>query len=351
MANLKNINKEGLGKVVMPDKIYKLKYKEELEKLYEKLYFNNLNYYAIANIFALSVIVTFTLFLLIYPILYQSFNDVFAQTGVMKFIVFFVTYFVLNLVVYYLFLFMFFFVHDSKFKKAENAIEKDLPEFLDNLISNLKGGISLEKALLKSVRPEQKALAHEVTLINEKILMGMAVTEALDEFRKRYDSPIINRTLFLIDEGIKGGGDLAKPLERISENLKRIYILEEEMRGNAGGFAIIIRAISLLVAPLLFALAITLLTFIGNLFGILAESGNEMLTFGTIPPEFTTYLMYFSYSMIGLITVFSSLITSQLKNEKTYTAVKYLPFYVAIALILFNVFSKVLLGFFGGIIG
>ena len=55
MVNLKRINKFELGKLLIPEKIYKLKFKEELESLYEKLYFDNLNYYIITNFFTLSV--------------------------------------------------------------------------------------------------------------------------------------------------------------------------------------------------------------------------------------------------------------------------------------------------------
>jgi len=180
-------------------------------------------------------------------------------------------------------------------------------------------------------------------------MMGQNVQEALDGFRKRFTSPIISRTFFLISEGIRGGGNLAEPLEKISTNLKNIYTLNEEMRANSGGFSVVIRFISLGIAPLLFALAIALVSFIGNLFSLLSKSGTDMISVSAVPPEFSEYLIIFSYAMISLITLFSSLITSQLKNEPTYDAIKYLPIYMGIALILYWQFSKLLLMFFGNI--
>jgi pilus assembly protein TadC len=248
------------------------------------------------------------------------------------------------------FWFSYFFYHESTFRRAEEEIEEHLPEFLDNLVSNLKGGVSLEKALLKSVRPEQKALLKEVTLINQKIMMGDDVYTALKGFRTRFDSQIIDRTFFLIEEGVKGGGNIAKPLERISENLKRIYNLNDEMKASSGGFSLIISAISMVVAPLLFALALTLLTFIGNLFVLMINSGSGALPVSEVPAEFSVYLVNFSYAMIVLITFFSSLIVSELKNEKVHDAVKYMPIYIVISMLIFNVISKLLLNFFGSII-
>ena len=44
MVNLKQLNKEELGKKLMPSKIYNFKFKEVFEDLYEKLYFDNVHY-------------------------------------------------------------------------------------------------------------------------------------------------------------------------------------------------------------------------------------------------------------------------------------------------------------------
>ena len=46
----------------------------------------------------------------------------------------------------------------------------------------------------------------------------------------------------------------------------------------------------MVISPLLFALAITLLIFIGNLFELLAQAGSTLGFATTLPPEFVTYL-------------------------------------------------------------
>ncbi|NQZ85595.1 MAG: type II secretion system F family protein [Nanoarchaeales archaeon] len=353
MVNINKINKNELGKILIPNKIQRMDYKKELEEVYEKLYYNKINYVMITNLFFLSILISFIAFIYFYPALLNNgtFGPLIQSSLILKFIIIYLSFVILNILVYNSVLLGYFLYHDGKFKKYENEIEKDLPEFIDNLVSNLKGGISLERAFLKSVRPEQKALLKEMTLINEKILMGKSVEQALIEFRNRFDSAVLNRTFFLMGEGIKGGGNLAAPLERISQNLKRITNLNEEIKANAGGFAIIIKGITIIVAPLLFALALTLLNFIGQLFSLLSESNSQLGFVASVPEEFTIYLNTFSIAMIVMITFFSSLITSQLKNEKTYTAIKYLPIYIIISLFLFKSFSGILLGFFGGIIG
>lgn len=350
MLMVKRLNKSEIGKALLPKKIFSLNYKQELEILHQKLYFDNLNYSIFASFFGLSIILAILAFFFSYPTIYVWFNDWITANILYRFLVMLVSWLVIHTGVYYLILLSYFVMHDSKFKKIEADIEHDLPDFIDNLVSNLKGGISLEKGLLKSVRPEQKSLLREVTLINEKIMMGLGTLQALKEFRERFESPIISRTFFLVEEGLRGGGNLAAPLERISQNLKKIYALQEEISSNSSGFALVIRAIVMFVAPVLFALAITLLTFIGNLFKLLSDTGDAISFAGELPQEFNDYLVFFSYAMIILITFFSSLITSELKNEKVYDALKYLPIYIVIAIVFYIFISDVLLGFFGSII-
>ncbi len=349
--NIKKLNKFEIGELLIPRTIYKLKYEEELKALYAKLYFNNLNYLAITNFFFFSIIISFIIIIFSYETINIIFYNYMASSIFWNYLILSSILFMTNLLIYYILLLFFFFYHKSKFMDAEKEIEKDLPEFLDNLVSNLKGGISLEKALFKSVRKEQIAMLKEVTLINEKIMMGMTVDKTLEEFRLRYhDSAIISRTFFLIQEGLKGGGNLSEPLEKISKNLKTIYLLNDEIKSNAGGFSVVISMISILVGPLLFALAITLLSFIGDLFELLAKGGEEsFISVSTIPAEFTNYLIIFSYAMIILITYFSSLITAQLKNEEIYESFKYLPFYIIFAIFIYIQSSALLLSFFKGI--
>lgn len=348
MAVINIFNKNDLGKLLIPNKIYKVEYKKNLEKLFNILKFDNIHYYIITNLFILSIILSTVVFVMTFR--HFSFY-IFSYSILLKVGILALIWFIINIVIYYMILIFYLTLYDSRHKKIEHDIETDLPEFIDNLVSNLKGGNAIEKALLKSVRPEQKSLLKEITLINEKVMTGRSVTQCLIEFRKRFDSPILTRTFLLIEEGLAGGGNLAEPLERISQNLKKIYELDAELKANAGGFSVVITVISVGVAPLLFALALTLLNFIRDLFGLIASTGNEFMNFGEIPDEFSDFLIIFAYAMISIITLFSSLITAQLKNEKAYTVIKYIPIYIVISIIIFRVMSSILLGFFGSILG
>ena len=343
------ISLKNLGKILLPTKIFSLDYANKLKIGYErvngeKLRFNIIFYMYVSSFF-IGLIISFLLFDDMYFLL-EDYLSIFIY----QLIIFTLYFAVIQVLVYWGILIGYLIKFDSKITQYEKNVEKDLPDFLDNLISNLKGGLILEKALMRSVRDDQKELLKEVTLINEKILSGVSVQQALEEMKNRFNSPIIARTMFLIIEGLRGGGNLSAPLERISNNLKKLYLLDNEVKSSVGGFTVVIKAIGGFLAPALFALAITLLVFIGDLLILLAASGTNVITMTELPEEFVTYLIIFSYSMIVLVSIFSNLITSQLKNEEGYKALKTIPVTIVLSSFLYYYLSDVLIAYFSNII-
>ena len=145
MVNYRIFDKYELGKVLIPQKLFPtgFKFKQEFETLYEKSYFNNLNYYLITNLFFASLLLNLVLYVTFYPNLISFLKLIFAESIIIQFQLtfIFITWFLSSLYLYYVVLFSFFFLTQAKFRKGEAEIEKDLPEFIDNLVSNLKGGI------------------------------------------------------------------------------------------------------------------------------------------------------------------------------------------------------------------
>ena len=338
-------SKQNLGQLLMPHTIFSFQYADRVKATYERVARDRIHMEIIFYLFILSFFIAFGFYLYLFDTIYFLFVDMMIG-GIFQFSVLLLCFVVLNVCVYWSVLIFFLLYYDSKWSKYEESIEKDLPDFLDNLVSNLKGGFILEKALLQSVRADQKELLDEMTLINEKIMSGTPIVVAIDEMGKRFKSPVISRTLFLILEGLKGGGNMAVPLQRISENLKKIYMLNEEVKSNVGGFSMIIRMIGNVVAPGLFALAITLLVFIGDLLILLSESESDLLSVQSLPVEFVSYLTLFSYSMLILISVFSSLIISHLNNDEIYTALKSIPVVIILSCVIYYFLSSLLIGYF-----
>jgi pilus assembly protein TadC len=351
MTKIFTFNKFTIGHFLIPNKILKFEYKKKVSKLYEDVYNNRFNYRVITDLFFLSSIIGFFSYLFYYEFIFNLVKPLIGESVIAIFLLIFTTWTTSHLLIFYTLLFTYFFSKTGIFKKRTEEIENDLPEFLDNLISNMKGGLTLEKCLIKSVSPHQETFFKEITLINTKMMLGKTVVESLEEFRNKYNSPVVSRTFFLIIEGIKGGGNLVRPLEKVSQNLKKIYMLNNEIKSNISGTTAIIKLLTVIVAPILFSLSITLLDFISKLFELMASTKADIVSISSIPVEYIGYLSDFSHAMIILISLFSSLIVTSIRGEETHEAMKYLPINITIGIIIFDVATYFMIMFFGDILG
>ncbi len=257
-------------------------------------------------------------------------------------------YFILNLRVY------------SRTKIMEQA----LPEYLQLVTTNLKSGMNFEQSLWAAARPEFGILSHEITLVSKKVLTGNDTSEALLEFVDRYDSPTLRRNFQLIIGEIQSGGEIVKVIERVIASLKKTNDLKEELSASVLSFMIFIAIIVVVLAPILFALANTLLAVIvgfaeliggsvGSTSG-LGGAGAFIKKLGSLAANKDTLLAMFrqfSYLAIGITALFSSMIVSIIEKGDIRGGVKYVPLFTVLALIVFGVFVRILGSVFGSLFG
>jgi pilus assembly protein TadC len=343
-----NFNSRDLGKLLIPKKILSISYEKALLTSYQNVFFSKLDYSIITNIFSISFFASLIAYLYIYSnFLVYMLSD---ETIWLELLYTYFIWLILNLLIYYLFLLYYYFSIENKFNKNKLIVENAMPEFLDSLLSNIKGGNTIEESLLKSCPPNNPIFLKEISQINTKIVLGKSLDQALIEFEHKFNSEVLNRTFTLLLEGLKEGGDIEKPLDKISENLKNIYYLNKELVASTSGFVVIIKSISLVVTPILFALSLTLLTFINDLFSLFQDSKIDFIASDEVPDDFFLYLKIFSYVMIITISFFSSLIIANLKSEDFLASIKYLLINIAIGIFLYNILSSLLLSAFGSIL-
>jgi len=241
-----------------------------------------------------------------------------------------------------------YFYLDLKIFHRTKEMERVLVEFLQFVGENLKGGMSFDKALWKSVRPEFTVLADEVKIAAKKTMTGEDVENALGDLATKYDSALMKRSFTLIVEGMKGGGQIASIIDRVVENLKETRSLKEEMNAQVLSYVIFITFVVIIISPGLFALAKQLLVILGGfaeeLGGSLGGGGSAVpISFSGVsvtPEDFTI----FSRSAMGVICMFSSMILSIIQRGNVKGGIKYVPLFIVVALILYSVFNFMLTG-------
>jgi pilus assembly protein TadC len=232
--------------------------------------------------------------------------------------------------------------------KRTKLLEEKLADYLVLVSTNLKGGLSFEKSLWLSIKPEFGILAKEITLVSKKVMTGNDLSDALIEFSKKYDSPILRRTIPLIIGELETGGKIVDIIDNIIANLRKARILKEEMAASTVTFMIFIGAIVIVISPLLFALSFQLMNII---IGFSSKIGAAFTTTGApvgAPLNFTQISIspsdfkIFSVLAISIIAFFSSMIISTIEKGNIKGGLKYIPSFILTALFFYFLFLTIL---------
>ncbi|MEA4956157.1 hypothetical protein SDC9_03538 [bioreactor metagenome] len=134
-----------------------------------------------------------------------------------------------------------------KSEKRNEKIETSIPDFLRQLSSMLRVGLSFETALEELSKYGSGPLYNEIRRSVIEIKMGMNFDKSIMEIAERLKSKNLERSFKLIIEAKKTGGSLADIIEDISNDLRDLNALKRERKSSVM-MSIIFLVISAVIA-------------------------------------------------------------------------------------------------------
>lgn len=344
---LKIIFLEEFGKAFVPKRVIPY-----LRAYLLKAGIANVPYRFFGALFYLTAIITGMLYIFY---IYPFFSD-FAQ--IVLLVASAASWFMLQISLVTLFVLLIYFYLDLKIYIRTKKMEELLPEFLQLVSSNLKGGMSFENSILGAVKPRFSILANEMAEVAKKVMTGHSIETALSELGKKYNSPMLKRTIDLMVTELESGGQIADLIDNIVKNIKEVRSLKEEISVSVISYTIFIAAIVIVIAPLLFALSFHLLIIIlGFVEKLSAASGGAgpvgaLGSFSFNTQGSTTnpdHFRYFSFIALAIISFFSSMIVSIVERGNVKGGLKYIPIFLIGSLTMYFLMLKALGLIFGGL--
>lgn len=338
---MKIIFLEEFGKAFVPKKVI-----PNLRRYLLKAGFNEVPYRFFGMLFYISAFITTLIFIVfIYPYL--------KKFGLFEIYVFsFVGWFLIQLFFAALFILLIYFYLDLKIYFRTRKMEEQLPDFLQVLSANLKGGMTFESALWAAVKPRFNVLGSEMAKASKKVMTGYEIGKALTELADKYDSLMLRRTVDLIISEVESGGNVAILIDRLVDNLKETKALKDEMSASAIAYVIFISVIVIVISPLLFALSFHLLILIINFVSQLSVATQRVsalpFSFSKVSVDPQDFRIFSTVAII-VISFFSSLIVSIVEKGDIKGGIKYIPIYIFGSMALYTIFMKVLGTLFAGI--
>jgi archaeal flagellar protein FlaJ len=211
----------------------------------------------------------------------------------------------------------------SRIKK----IEEVFPDFLRLMSSNLRAGMTIDKSMLLSARPEFYPLNIEIQKAGKDIVTGKNIEISLLEMSKRINSDKIHKTILLIISGIKAGGNLAVLLEDTAVNMRERIFVEKRAASNVMMYAIFIFVAVALGAPALFSLSSVLVDVLTKLLSGIPDVSSTAVSLPFTLSKInisTTFIFYFSIIFIIVLDILASLVLGLVMKGEEKEGFKYI---------------------------
>jgi hypothetical protein len=262
------------------------------------------------------------------------------------------------------FYFALYFTAETRARKVEEI----LPEVLKIIAANIRAGLTVENAIWSVSKPEYGVLGEEIKKVSVSTYGGKPINEALIDMTKRVDSKLLERSVKLLVDGIRLGGEVANLLDEVAATVKSTKALRKEIANATLTYVIFIIFAGVFVAPLLFALSLYY-SETSNSIADKQQSGMDMnkmkgskafagggpltaIAFRQKTADTITAddIKTFSISAIGITSFFSCILIGLIRHGKAKKGVKLVPVLVPISIGLFLLAHEMLLQAFKGIV-
>ena len=231
----------------------------------------------------------------------------------------------------------------SIIKKIENSFS----DAIQLMASNLRAGMTVDKAFLLSARPEFAPLDNEILKTGKEIATGKDINYAFMNLSNRIGSDKIEKTIALIISGMRAGGNISTLLEQTSSNMREREFLEKRAASNVLMYVIFIFFAVAVGAPILFGLSSILIEVImGIVKNVPATSGaiNMPFTFRDIGLS-SQFVMYFALAFLLATSFISSLVIGLVNKGDEKSGLRYFIPLAAAAIGIFFAVRFILGGF------
>lgn len=114
--------------------------------------------------------------------------------------------------------------------KIENEKEEMFLEFTRNLVESVKTGTPISKSIINLKDKAYGVLGENIRKLANQISMGIPLNSALKVFAKDVNNKTVSRTITLIGEAEKAGGDIGEILEAVAEAVNMSDKLKKERK-------------------------------------------------------------------------------------------------------------------------
>jgi flagellar protein FlaJ len=124
--------------------------------------------------------------------------------------------------------------------KWRRAIDKHLPDLFRSIVQAQETGMTLPQALENASKRDYGPLSKELRKLTNQMSWGLSFEEALLAFGKRVNTVLVQRTVPMIIEASKSGGNVEKVFDPMGKFIQTTLLLDKERRTQTRPYIAII---------------------------------------------------------------------------------------------------------------
>ena len=173
----------------------------------------------------------------------------------------------------------------NKERKRIEAIDEKFPDFLRDIAESARAGMTLPRALVSASRGTYGALTVDIKQMAAQVEWGIEFGEALERFADRVKTPLIDRTVALVVEAQRAGGNVVDILTAASDDAREIKQIVSERNEQMSMYSVVVYIAYFVFIAVVLILAAQFIPAFKDAVG--AASGQQVggLTFKDFDPE------------------------------------------------------------------
>lgn len=175
------------------------------------------------------------------------------------------------LISFALFQFMVYMYLSLNISSKTSAVENALPDALQLMSSNIRAGLTTDKAMIMAARPEFGPLEKEIRRVGKETMAGRSLVESITRMSLHIRSNDLDRTIELITNSLRSGGELADLLDQTSADIREQQLVRKEISASVLMYVLFIFIAIALGAPALFSMSSFLVSILSRNMQMIAD--------------------------------------------------------------------------------
>lgn len=216
--------------------------------------------------------------------------------------------------------------------KQKQKEEKFL-EFTRDLVENVKSGTPINKGIYNLKDKDYGSLTNHIKKLSNQLEVGINLEKALSTFSKETKSTVIARSVILISEAQKAGGDISNILESVSTSVAQTEEIKKERKAAISNLVvqgyIIFMVFIVIMLVLEYAIFPIAIQFSQNAPQTLGSASNV-----TPPPMTTEQISRPMFFLLLTQSLFAGLIIGKISEGNVLSGIKHSFILITITLLI-----------------